>query len=157
MFRAVFIQTSKRISETLIGIGLFIVSESIFILSVHKLGVGITIFFFSLVYSTIGLFLFFWFQREATSSSPIGRLTRWTIRRATILKTKYARLIATSQLLAVLVMAVLAGAFVTTIFIGLLGYRGRQAKLFVVLQTIFSVTAWALFYAGSLRLVLGPK
>ena len=155
MFRTVFFKTSKRISETLIGAVLFLISESTFIYSVRKFGVLYTVLIFSFIYSIVSLFLFSWFLRESSSSSMVGRITRWAIQKANAVQKKYARLITASKLIAVLVASALAGAFVTTILIGLLGYRGRRAVIFIVLQTMFTETVWALFYAGGLRLIFG--
>ncbi len=155
MFRTVFFQTSKRISETLIGVALFILTESWFIVSVRQLGVIATIAIFSVFYSLAGLLLFSWFQREEQSPSAIGRITRWIIQRAKTLEIKYARLVATSNFVATITASVFAGALVTTIFIGLLGYRGRRAAIYIILQSTFSVSVWALFYAGGLRLIFG--
>jgi hypothetical protein len=155
MFRTVFITTSKRISETLLGAALFVVTESTFIVSVHKLGVLLTILIFSTIYSAMSLFLFAWFQRETESPSLAGRFTRWTMQKATALQVKYQRLITNSKFVAIVVASVFAGGLVTTIFIALLGYQGRRAKMYIILQNILSVSVWALFYTGGLRIVFG--
>ncbi len=97
--------------------------------------------------------LFQFFQRAAGSSTRAGGFTRSIIAKAESVKNKYHKLIASSELVAVLLVSVLAGCFVTTIIIGLLGYRARQAYTLIAVQTILSVTFWALLYSGALQLV----
>ena len=155
MTKTSFLTVSKRIFGAVLGGTLFVINESVFILSIHRLGVLISILLFGSLYSVISLWLFTWFQREADSRSILGRFARLSTAKATSFRANHARLIATSQILAVSLSAVFASAFVTTMFIGLLGYRGMRAKTYVILQTFFTVAVWAIFFAGGLRLVFG--
>lgn len=150
-----FVKTTGKLSGTVLGVLAFIFNEALIIYIVHRIGPWWTTLLYTVVFGFLSLLLFQWFEHAAQTNNWVGRLVRWFIGQAAAWRIKYARLVETSGLLAITAAAIFAGAFVSTILTGILGYTGRRAQVMILIEAFLPAFIWSLFYSGLLRLIFG--